>query len=56
MKKVMMVVGAVLYVLSPLDIVPDLIPVLGWLDDLGVLALLVRYLAGTPGEPRPLGA
>ena len=26
-----------LYVLSPIDFIPDVIPILGWLDDLGVL-------------------
>jgi uncharacterized membrane protein YkvA (DUF1232 family) len=35
---------AVLYVLSPLDILPDFIPVIGWLDDLGVLAWAARYV------------
>ncbi|MFT4268336.1 MAG: YkvA family protein [Xenophilus sp.] len=36
--------AAVLYVLSPVDLVPDVIPVLGWLDD-GVVALLLMKLA-----------
>jgi uncharacterized membrane protein YkvA (DUF1232 family) len=36
--------AAVLYVLSPVDVLPDLIPVLGWLDD-GILALLLLKLA-----------
>jgi len=31
----------VLYLLSPIDIVPDFIPVLGYLDDLVVLTLAV---------------
>ena len=35
---------AVLYVLSPVDLVPDMIPVLGWLDD-GVVAVLLLKLA-----------
>jgi uncharacterized membrane protein YkvA (DUF1232 family) len=34
---------AVLYVLSPVDLVPDLIPLLGWLDDLGVITLIAGY-------------
>ncbi len=29
---------AVVYFLSPVDAVPDFIPLLGWLDDLGVLS------------------
>jgi uncharacterized membrane protein YkvA (DUF1232 family) len=30
-------IGAVAYLLSPLDLIPDILPVLGQLDDLGVL-------------------
>lgn len=32
------------YLLSPLDLIPDPIPVAGILDDLGVLGLVLRYL------------
>jgi uncharacterized membrane protein YkvA (DUF1232 family) len=35
---------AILYVLSPIDLVPDFLPILGWLDD-GVVALLLLKLA-----------
>ena len=35
---------AVLYVVSPVDLVSDLIPVLGWIDD-GVIAVLLLKLA-----------
>ncbi len=35
---------AILYILSPLDLLPDFIPVIGWLDDLGVLAWAARYV------------
>jgi uncharacterized membrane protein YkvA (DUF1232 family) len=36
--------AAVAYVLWPLDIVPDAIPVLGWLDDVGILAAAAAFL------------
>jgi uncharacterized membrane protein YkvA (DUF1232 family) len=33
---------AVLYVLSPLDFIPDILPVLGQIDDLGIVILSVK--------------
>jgi uncharacterized membrane protein YkvA (DUF1232 family) len=30
--------------LSPLDLVPDWIPLVGWLDDIGVLAWAARQV------------
>ena len=44
MKKVAVVVGGILYTLSPLDLIPDVIPVIGWLDDVGVIAFVIGYL------------
>jgi uncharacterized membrane protein YkvA (DUF1232 family) len=35
---------AALYVISPVDLVPDVIPLLGWLDD-GIVAMLLFKLA-----------
>ncbi len=35
---------AVLYVINPFDLVPDVIPVLGWIDDAAVTALVIRTL------------
>ncbi|MCP9439009.1 MAG: DUF1232 domain-containing protein [Nitrospira sp.] len=37
--------GVLLYVLSPVDLVPDFIPGIGVIDDLAVLALLLQSLA-----------
>jgi uncharacterized membrane protein YkvA (DUF1232 family) len=33
---------AALYVLSPVDVIPDILPVLGQVDDLGILILSVK--------------
>lgn len=32
------IVGALGYLIMPLDLIPDLMPVIGWLDDAGVIA------------------
>lgn len=41
--------GAVLYVASPLDLVPDGIPVVGQLDDVWLVARALRHLFNTAG-------
>ncbi len=43
-KRVIIAVLAMLYVISPLDLIPDFIPVIGWLDDLGVLVWAARQV------------
>ena len=58
------IVLAGLWVASPIDLIPEFIPVIGPLDDLVVVALALRYagrrvprdvlLAAWPGEPRRL--
>ena len=35
---------AAVYIISPVDLVPDVIPILGWIDD-GVVAILLFKLA-----------
>ena len=34
---------AIVYVVSPIDLIPDVIPVIGWLDDVGVIALVATW-------------
>lgn len=36
--------AAGLYVLSPIDAIPDVVPLLGWLDDIGVIGAAVTFL------------
>jgi uncharacterized membrane protein YkvA (DUF1232 family) len=51
-----LVAGAILYVLLPFDFVPDVAPVVGWLDDamflVGALSLLFGSAPKTP-TPAP---
>lgn len=37
------VVGAVAYVLMPLDLLPDVVPLLGWLDDIGAIGAALAF-------------
>ena len=55
---------AVLWVLSPIDLIPEFVPVIGPLDDVIAVVLLLRYaaravprhvlLGAWPAEPRLL--
>lgn len=45
---------AVAYVVMPLDLIPDVAPVIGWLDDLGVVALAFGHLAKVASQYRAL--
>lgn len=36
---------ALLYVISPIDLLPDVIAIIGWLDDLGVIAAAAGWIA-----------
>lgn len=56
---------AVVYVICPIDLIPEFVPIVGPLDDLVVVALALRYAArrtprealldAWPGDPNLLG-
>jgi uncharacterized membrane protein YkvA (DUF1232 family) len=48
-----LVVGAILYVLMPFDIIPDMAPVVGWIDDLLFLLGALSLLLGSAPKERP---
>jgi len=39
------VVGALLYFIIPIDSIPDIIPAVGFLDDMGVATAAVKFMA-----------
>ena len=38
------VIAALIYFISPIDAIPDLAPLVGYLDDLGVITAVIKYL------------
>jgi len=49
LKALMLLVPA--YLLSPIDLVPDFIPLLGWVDDLVIVPMLVSFLVRMVPQP-----
>ena len=47
-----LIVAALLYLISPVDFVPDWIPVAGLLDDAGIAALVLDYVLKRMGDKR----
>ncbi len=58
----LVLLAAALYAVIPVDLIPDLMPFVGWLDDMGILAAAMAWLlsavakyedarAAAPAEP-----
>ena len=47
----LLVVGAVAYIVTPVDLIPDFIPFLGEVDDLFLLMMALRRLMQNAGRP-----
>ena len=49
LKALMLLVPA--YLLSPIDLIPDFIPLLGWVDDFVVIPMLVSWIVRLLPQP-----
>ena len=38
------VIGALIYFITPIDTIPDIAPLIGYLDDLGVITAVIKYM------------
>ncbi len=48
----LLVMLALVYVISPIDAIPDVVPLVGWLDDIGVMSLAVAWMWKVVGRYR----
>ena len=55
-RQILPILVSLLYILSPIDAIPDFLPGIGWLDDLLVLGALAWYLMYGRGGQRPWDA
>jgi uncharacterized membrane protein YkvA (DUF1232 family) len=46
----LLVVGAIAYILTPIDLIPDIVPFFGEIDDLYLLVLALQRLIGNAGR------
>ena len=45
-KSLLLIVAAILYFINPIDVIPDLLPLVGLTDDIGVLFLVYKSISG----------
>ena len=49
-RNILILAAVALYTVSPVDAVPDGLPLIGWLDDIGLLMLALRHIAGAEAK------
>ncbi|MBI4537470.1 MAG: DnaJ domain-containing protein [candidate division NC10 bacterium] len=53
LRRLLPILAALFYVVSPVDALPDLLPGLGWVDDILVVVALLWYLSSQQGRSFP---
>lgn len=53
--QIAIIIGAIGYLISPIDAIPDVIPVLGFTDDAGVLVAAIK-MVGSCSDPEVVAA
>jgi hypothetical protein len=53
LRKLLPILAALLYVVSPVDALPDIMPGLGWIDDILIVVGLLWYLSSQQGRSFP---
>lgn len=53
LRRLLPILATLLYVVSPVDALPDFMPGLGWMDDLLLIGGLLWYLNSQSGRPSP---
>ena len=51
---VVLMIVLIIYIISPLDFIPDFIPVIGWMDDAAAFAIFLFLLGDLTGEGNAL--
>ena len=50
LKNMVVMGGALAYGISPLDILPDIVPPITWIDDVVILVMAIRYCLANKQE------
>ena len=51
-KLALVVAVGIVYALSPLDFIPDAVPIIGWLDDIGVITFVYKRIKAFKRQQR----